>query len=249
MQELLKLFQKIEIVESSRQTKPGSIGYIMSISDMGAYNAIEIQAMFTRFGKSGKNRLSLSRIRTPLIDTDSLQISKNNIRTLEDLSGRELLPRGPRFKLVDSKIKVIQESSKDLTNLNTWDFMAYVSTISLFLSNNRIFRAVPNNDRIANVDNIDLGEFRADSIGSLIYNTFTSKIFHPRMEKYITYFGDVNNRRIWLHLLRKEISIYRQIITRQHNIILNRYRSSYLYLRNIAIDNGIIIKKLSSKIV
>jgi len=240
MQETLKLFQKIEVIKSSRQTKPGSIGYITSLNDLGQQNSLDVRVMFTRFGKSGKERLSVSKLRPPLIDIDSLPISENSKKDLEVLTNKVLMSKGIRYGVCDSKIKVIQEESKNLIDLDTWNFMAYISAISLFLSGYATQRIRGAN--VAAIDRVD--EVKADTIGPLIYNMFRTKAFHPRLKEYIKYFDEAENRRIWLDELRKEMSIYRQIITRHHHFILSRYRSTYELIGRVAKDNGIKLLKL-----
>jgi len=236
MQELLKLFQKIEVIESTKQTKPGSIGYISYIGDIGAGNAARIKAVFTRFGKSGKKRFSTAQIKTPLIDIDRLQISgANKKKTIEDLRYRELR----HFRPPGSRIKVIQESSKDLTNIDTWDFMAYISAISLFLSIYSHYNSRARNMNEANIDVV-----RPNNIGKLICDTFRSAAPHPELEEYITYFDRTDTRKMWLDVLRKEISVHKQVIARTNTYIASKYESGYEYIKQIAKDNGIAIKKL-----
>lgn len=242
MQKLVELFQKIEVIESTRQSKPGSIGYVSTISDMGAYNVVQISVLFTKFGKNGKNRLSISRIKVPLVDIDNLQVSEDDKALLKTLCDREMLPRGHRFSLCDSKIKTVQESSKDLTNLDTWDFMAYISSISLFLSKYALIKNNVNHGAIADVDAV--GTF---NIGSLICNMFRSKDLHYRLEEFVTYFDNDVNRKAWLELLRREVSVYRQAIITNNTYIFNRYTYARDLINQIAKNNRISIKGLSKR--
>ena len=251
---MLKLFQKIEVTESTKQTKPGSIGYISSISERGPYNSAAIRTMFTRFGKSGRNRFSLVQINVPLVNMNELHISENNKNKLEELYAREMQPRRPRIKTYDSKMEIISEKSKDLTSIDTWDFMAYISAISIFLGNNGIYynnrarygNRMYNNRNLNNARNNEV-EVKANNIGSIIYNMFISKDLHPKLEEYVIYFNDVNNRKMWLNVLRREISVYKQIITRHNQSILNRYKSTHETIRQIAKNNGISVRKFSEK--
>jgi len=238
MQEQFKLFQKIEITESTKQTKPGSIGYIISMSETGPYNILKINAIFTRFGKGGKNRFSVSMTTTPLMDIDFLATSKGSRKDIEMLVNQHLMPRNinGRNRALSSKIKIIHEESKNLIDLNTWDFMAYISAISLFIYSYGIHNEIGNND---NIDGITV-----NNIGRFICQMFDTKNLHDRLREYIEYFDDNHNREEWLDRSRKEISMCKQIVIKHLKAISNRYKSNYRFLRDIAMDNGLKIKKL-----
>ncbi|GAG15334.1 unnamed protein product [marine sediment metagenome] len=229
MQELLKLFQKIEVIESTKQAKPGSVGYITSLDELGGYNTLLVQALFTRFGKNGKKRFSISELKVPLIDVSCLSVPKDSKRALETLINRHLMPRDINHNLYDSKIKIITEKSKNLMELDTWDFIAYISAISMFMSHYNFKGGIG---------------IRVDNIGVTIYNMFRSKDQYPKLEEYIKYFDNTTHRKIWLDALRKETSIYRQVITKHLNLISKRYKRNYELLRAAAKDNGIKIERL-----
>ena len=236
MQEQLKSFQKIEIIESTRQTKPGSTGYIISLSDFGTYNMLSIKALFTKFGKSGKNRFSVCQVKIPLIDINCVQILKGSKEDLERLINSHLMPRKPTGKELDSIIKVVPEESKNLMELDTWNFMAYISAISMFISDYGLHNRT-NND-------VGINGPTANNIGPLIYRMFRTKNLHSKLKEYVEYFGDNQNREEWLDKLRKEIAIHKQVVTRHLDRISNTYKHNYDFLREIAAENGLRLKKL-----
>ena len=242
MQKPLKLFQKIEITESIRQTKPGSVGYIVYINDLAIYNMLDVRTMFIKFGKSGKRRFSVARIKVPLVDIDCLQISEKFKKNLKTLTSKELMPRMSVAN--DSKLKVIQESSKNLTEIDTWDFMAYISAISMFLDSHRMIYGRPVNANNININDLEL---QANDIGALIYKLFRSKALNPKLDMFVEYFDNVDNRKIWMDKLRKEISVNKQVITRHYDLILNRYVVNHELIRSIAKRIDVNIKKISVK--
>jgi len=242
MQKPLKLFQKIEITESTRQTKPGSIGYVVYINELAMYNMLDVRIMFTKFGKSGKKRFSVARVKVPMVDIDCLQIAERSKKTLKTLPNKELMPR--MSVVEDSKIKVIQESSKNLTEIDTWDFMAYISAISMFLDSHRMIYGRPVNANNININDLEL---QANDIGALIYKLFRSKALNPKLDMFVEYFDNVDNRRTWMDKLRKEISVNRQIITITNESVLRKYGSNYELIRIIARKIDITMKKISIK--
>lgn len=237
MQEQLKLFQKIEIVESAKQTKPGSIGYIMSLNEVGPYNVLDVTAVFTRFGKSGKDRFSVCRVRIPLIDINCLSILKGSKEDFEKLINSHLMPKNITTRSAfNSIIKVIPEESKNLIELDTWNFMAYISAISMFISSHGIGNRI-NND-------VGMNEITASNIGNSIYRISRIKNLYPRLKEYVEYFDNNQNRKEWLDKLRKEMSVYKQAITTHLNNVSTRYKLNYNFLREAATKNGLKLKKL-----
>ena len=236
MQKQLDLFQKIEVVKSNKQTKPGSVGYIISIKDSGLWNTLDLKAMFTRFGRSGRSRFSVCSVAIPFIDIDSLPISGSLKEKLKLLTNKYLTSKF-RNK-VDSIIKVVPEKSKDLIELDVWSFVAYISAISIFLSNHNITPPINVN---ANINNLD--EATVNGIGYLIYRTYMTR--NPKLQGYVEYFNDDQNRRKWLDKLRREVSIYKEIIKRHLRAVSNAYKSNYLYLKDMATENGLMSEELN----
>ena len=143
---ILRPTQKIEVVESNRQCKTGSIGYFVCQDSMLNYNAWQMVSIFTRYGKKGKRRISLLGFSTRMFTSDQLKESDRKILdTVQAVEG--LLPRlnsnkrrAHRFESIDtqeigaSTIIPTDIECKNLLDLDTWDFLGYFTALSLYLN-------------------------------------------------------------------------------------------------------------------
>jgi len=121
----IKPLQKIEVVESDKICKPGSIGYIAAIDVGVRFNTNRLSIVFTRFGKGGKNRLSNISLVQNILDVSFIEDEglQNSLKVC-------IQGYGPVRKA--SIVKPIPHS-KNLLTMDTWDFMGYISAFSILL--------------------------------------------------------------------------------------------------------------------
>ncbi len=143
---ILRLAQKIEVVQSNRQCKAGSIGYFICQDSVSKYNAWQMAAVFIRYGKKGKRRINILEFSTLMFDHSQFKESdKKILDTIQFVEG--LFPRPSnsihklrkRFgdpainDLGNSIIKPIDIECKNLLDLDTWDFLGYLTALSIYL--------------------------------------------------------------------------------------------------------------------
>ncbi len=144
---ILRPAQKIEVVESNQQCKAGSIGYFICQDSVSKYNAWQMVSVFTRYGKKGKRRMSVLEFSIHMIDNDQLKGSDRKIidtvQFVEGLSpriksdGRKSRRRFRPIntqKIGESIIKPIDLGCKNLLDLETWDFLGYITALSIYLN-------------------------------------------------------------------------------------------------------------------
>ncbi len=144
---ILRPAQKIEVVESNQQCKAGSIGYFICQDPISKYNAWQMVSVFTRYGKKGKKRISVSEFSTHMINNDQLKGSDRKIiDTVQFVEGLSPIIKSDsrksrrRFGLTNTQrisssiIKPIDTEYKNLLDLNTWDFFGYFIALSIYLN-------------------------------------------------------------------------------------------------------------------
>lgn len=133
--------RQIEIINSNKATRPGSIGYValMLHTNGPDTNLLTTYSIFTRYGKGGMRRLDLVRSVSECVSLSDY-CEENNLEQFRSLVTREfrLLPRGYS---TDVAFKYI-EMPKDLSTMDTWEFLGYLSALSLFVSRYEIARKV-----------------------------------------------------------------------------------------------------------
>lgn len=233
---ILNACQKIEVVESTKQTKAGSIGYIIYANDLGPFNLVQYDILFTKFGKKGQARFSLVKLVTNMIDIDSCkpESSRNKLKILL----KEYL-HGLRTCKADSKLQKMCHGSKNVMELETWDFMAYISSLSLFLC-----RSLANYNVEARSINLDdvmhtpPAEVPAHLIGSFIGLAF-NRDKHERVSLYQSYFETPGNRKHRLEQLYKTMCLSRRPIIHVFDSYRKRNDQMISILLEIAHDNKI----------
>jgi hypothetical protein len=147
---ILRPAQKIEVVESNRQCKAGSIGYfICQDSVVSGYNVWRMAAVFTRYGKKGKRRIGVLEFPIHMLSSDQLKESDKKIvdivKFVEGLDPRSNFnkhksrrekERGllDQHGIDESKIIPIDIECKNLLDLDTWDFLGYLTALSIYLN-------------------------------------------------------------------------------------------------------------------
>lgn len=244
---LIQPLQRIEVVNSSKQCKAGSTGYIVCGHWIGAYNLVDHDIIFTRFGKNGKPRISLVKLVTAYVDVESLSFREEYKHTMDKIIRDYLMPlrwEGRRASPIDSSIKVIPIGAKDLTELGIWEFIAYISALSMFVkAMEHIDLGMPR-IRIDDILGTPVAETRPSSIGHCICESFknTEGRLDQKFDEYINYFSDVRNRKIWIKKLRKQLSLDRQAVIRYSKGVLAKHNDLCLSIKNLAKDQGIRVR-------
>lgn len=254
---LIQPLQKIEVINSSKQCKTGSIGYVIHAHNIGGYNLLGYDIMFTKFGKSGKPRISLTSLVAQFVDIESLSFNKEHKGTIEKVLQDYMMPYhyGRReSSAVDSYIKMVPIESKDLTELETWEFMTYISTLSMFievmegnmpdLGRPRVRERV----READVLNMPIAETPPSLIGHYISLSFKNRNgrVNQKFDEYIAYFSEIENRRPWIEMLRKRLSVNRQAVIRYSKNMLSKHTDILHSLKTAAKDEGVRIRILTT---
>lgn len=147
---MIKPSQRIQIIESNKKCKPGSIGYFIKGAPVYGYNGWEAAAVFTRFGKKGKPRVDLVEFAMPVVDYNELDEESrgivNIIKYAEQLEPRiSISDVGRKYKRYTpetggTKLKAINHEAKNLLEMDPLEFLAYVAATSITLYSSRISR-------------------------------------------------------------------------------------------------------------
>jgi hypothetical protein len=130
---ILKPLQKIQVINSSKMCKGGSLGYFIAQEPASRYNTWNMSILFTRFGKAGKPRLYLMSVNTFMINYAALpKTDKTIIDTVkfyEDLEPRSYI----NTSVGDTLLEPIPVEHKNLLDLVNNEFTAYIIALSLFI--------------------------------------------------------------------------------------------------------------------
>lgn len=213
---ILRPLQKIVVVESAKQTKPGSIGYLthFSVIKNYYYNLVKYDVLFTKFGKSGKKRFSTGTLTTEIVNIDSFELGDDVKKKLKCLNEKYLLPVTSNKEWhVNSKIRPLTEGPKSLMKLEIWDFMAYVGALSKFLGRMHFDESFesPTITR-EDVINVSVAEISPYMIGHFICAAFNLGLSEKLVE-YQAYFAQrPYHRERCLEQIHKQLCSCRQSI-------------------------------------
>lgn len=126
---LIRPLHKIQVLESKKRYKSDSTGYFISQKQVGTYNTWEAVILFTRFGKSGKPRLELTKVMFDMVDRNT--ISKSGLDILSVVGGPEGIVSP--FDSDITKIEPIMTDHKDLLDAPLDEFVAYIIAHSILL--------------------------------------------------------------------------------------------------------------------
>lgn len=218
---ILQPLQKIVVVESTKQTKPGSIGYLICFHVIRDYyyNIVQYDVLFTKFGKSGKKRFSLGTLTTEIVDIDSFKLSDAVKGKLKHLNEKYLLPKASGLWQINSKIRPLMGGPKSLMKLEVWDFMAYISALSGFLGktyfNDSSYSPTITYDDIMDVPT---AEISPPLIGNFICSAFDMAL-SEKLAEYQDYFAqNPAGRECCLRQIHKQLCACRRGI----DILLGR---------------------------
>ena len=205
---------------------------------------IEYEVLFTKFGKSGKPRLSMSKLKTGIIDIDSCGPASTR-KVLKELSEEYLLPPyegNYKSWRADSKIQKVCQKSKNLAELETWDFMAYVGSLSTFLC-----RTISNYGMEAlRIQRDDIRHIPANEIPVHLMGHFACYAFNMTgidvIDDYRDYFSVVINRKRILEQLCRMMCLSRRSIIAALDHNKSKYKQIAEIFTEIAHGSHIKIK-------
>jgi hypothetical protein len=221
---ILKPLQRIQVLESTKKFKPGSLGYFVAQDSVNSYNGWDMCIVFTRFGKKGKNRIEPASVRTYMIDYNTMKDSDREIIDItklhEGIEPTQYPDRRGRISgaLDEIKIEPFPIESKNLLDLPDNEFTAYIIALSMFIHkmtyNKRAYHltAMPGirqRDFVASDFNLSIAE--PGSIGYYILNG----IYYDECTKK----KQMPNRKSFRNLYAAQIltqSRKRQLLNRLH---------------------------------
>jgi len=137
---ILKQCSKIQVLQSSKIYKAGSIGFVaFQQRSFNWWNTWEMVTMFIRFGKSGKPRLTPELIEVPIIS-----YGKKGDEIYEIINNNK--SNWIRIQKISTKIEEVPFESKILVHWNNLEFVAYVAA---FAALSYIFKTMANPGRLS----------------------------------------------------------------------------------------------------
>ena len=133
--QIIRPTERIEVIESKKQCKAGSTGYLAYQQPFDVYNMCKSIVVFTKFGNNGKNRIEVIDIITGLVNIESMKLTeKSKCGLKEKITQTDIMPHCPdKYYDINSSIKKISMPSKNVIDLDIWDFFGYVCSLSLFM--------------------------------------------------------------------------------------------------------------------
>ena len=227
---IFKHGQKIKVIRGKGQIKPGSVGRISYIGGFGhrTYFSITFRIVFTRFGNGGRERIDLLPLKVDGMDFERLGMDLETIDTINKLLMENVPKRYIRpvdLKRPVARIEPLEEESKNLLSIPTFDFLSYIASIGFSIQKenihyrshikdnmllNKEFNVVINKtSRRRQIIAIEEG-IKPHNISELIFKAYDSRQ-HKEVMDYIRefliwYFDDMDKRMHWLKILRKSMS-------------------------------------------
>lgn len=232
--EVISPGDKIEVIESVKQYKPHSVGYLAFQTFINPFNLWSTWIVFTRFGSRGRDRIEPIEIRIEMVDMDKItEIGAQDKELVEVMAiNLDLLPQSPELRS-NAEIKRVPMESKNVANLELWDFLGYISSLSMFIS----FLAYGHEEHRRRLtrrdwDTIAISDIDPKMLGYHICHAVRQNNGVPIREMYLDYFRNPHNRIGWMYKLYREMSSLRQ---RVHNYSENK-KTAYLNTRQRIIE-------------
>lgn len=128
---ILKPLQRIQIIDSNKMCKAGSLGYFIAQESVGRYSAWHMSILFTRFGKAGKPRIYPLPINTLMVDYSIYnKADRNIIDIVKFYDGIE--PKSNVDKGI-TLLEPIAMEHKNLLDISDNEFTAYIIALSMFI--------------------------------------------------------------------------------------------------------------------
>lgn len=212
--------QKIEVTESTKVYKPGSIGYVTYIGRSPAL-VQPLTITFMRFGKKGKKRVA-----TETLYYYALDLSKADEESTKILTGPEV----HNYHRVTAVLQPAIQETKNLEEMPGYEFVCYAAAFSMYVIHLDVMGNGPmnyalgvRNQRYSLGDTLlfleDLG--RIEDIRSLhpliISACKMGKVDDRNLLKEIVTFYDVpDNRKRCMEQLYKSLSSHKRAVEKYH---------------------------------
>jgi len=133
---------KIMVTGSSLRCKPGSLGYVVCQNQLMGYNLWDRAVLFSKIGKTGKDRLDMMCLSGTMIDYRSLKITPKSVDILKNVTLAEgLHPRlhisdigkkKPRhgYNIDHTQFDILKGEHKSALNMPIWEFISYITAMS-----------------------------------------------------------------------------------------------------------------------
>lgn len=233
--QIIRPTEKIEVIESKKQCKTGSTGYLAYQQPLDIYNMCRSLIVFTKFGDKGKSRIEIMDTTTEMVDIASMKLTTKARETLKErITKSSIMPKHPdKYYTINSSMKKIPMLSKSIVNLDIWDFFGYICSLSLFvkyLSNNGAKISLPGKDglSIGDVSHTDIVDVAPINLVNFIYLALNSKI--PGLDAegiyalYMEHFNNTHNRIVRLDDMYLLLSTLRESVLRYSNYIIESHR-------------------------
>jgi hypothetical protein len=115
--------QKIEIIESTKVYKPGSIGYVCWVGNLGTSLIQSIRVIFMRYGKKGKLRATETDVLYSCLDLSNWDKERTNILR------KQIYYPSQRIVVISPAV----QETKDLRELSEIEFLCYISAFSSYI--------------------------------------------------------------------------------------------------------------------
>lgn len=226
----VKPLQKVEVIESTKQCKPGSIGYIACLKPSKKFGMWQASVVFTRFGKGGMNRLSQMGVSCEPIDVSQFKTQKTTHAVEEYLKAKRHVKPQVLFKYLPM-------DSKNLLEMDTWDFMGYVSALSILidkLMSGRPMSGYYHGHRYFE-DGCQIEENLEDIPIEYSGYAFCGLLGQIILKPYITdYFSNTENRKVWLKALHKH---YASAVRSLAIIYIDKLRMNMITVRDSILNH------------
>lgn len=215
---------KIEVIESTKQCKPGSIGYLTFQTPVEPYNIWNTHIIFTKFGKKGKDRIEVAELDTEMVDIDKMtEISAEGRELVKTAAAKVgFLPRSANY-IMGAKIERALMGSKNVINLELYDFLGYISSLSMFT--NYIMHGYQRYNREfyarRDLNRIPISDIEPEMLGHYICWVVGGKKNEGTVirEVYLDYFRNSHNRTNWMHKLYRSLSLLQRGVHRYSEIV------------------------------
>jgi len=252
--QIIRPTEKIEVIESKKQCKAGSTGYLAYQQPLDIYNMCKSLIVFTKFGDKGKNRIEVMNTVTEMVDIASMKLTTKARETLKErITGSSIMPKHPdKYYTINLSMKKTPMLSKNIINLDIWDFFGYICSLSLFvkyLSTNNARLSLPGKDglSIMDVSQTHIVDVPPTDLANFIYLALSSR--GPNLDGegvsslYMDHFNSTHNRVARLNDMYLLLSTLRGSVLRYSNYIIASHRDM-----NSRIKSAIANKKGGSKL-
>ena len=239
--QIIRPTERIEVIESKKQCKTGSTGYLAYQQPLDIYNICRSLIVFTKFGNKGKNRIEVIPLTTELVDINTMKLTTKAMATLKEsipISG--IMPKYPdKYYTINSSIKKVPMLSKSIIDLDIWDFFGYICSLSLFiksLSTDGTKLPLPGRDGLSTEEvlDIDIAAIPQIALANFIYLALNcaklseAGINGERSERlfslYMDHFNDPHNRTVCMDKMYLLLSTFREGVLKYSNWIIKSHR-------------------------